>query len=97
MVLSKAIEASEVADVRYWSILHSDIRIANLYLDKGVYTIKAVLSRKKKGKKIKKEYPLGKIEIKRGKIVKDTSKQWKKYADYLYTMQKILKNNNIKF
>ena len=33
----------------------------------------------------------------RGKIVKDTSKQWKKYADYLNTMQRILKNNNIKF
>ena len=33
----------------------------------------------------------------RGKIVKDTSKQWKKYSNYLYTMQKILKNNNIKF
>ena len=29
--------------------------------------------------------------------IKNTSDQWKKYQDYLETMQKILKANNIKF
>ncbi len=33
----------------------------------------------------------------RGKIKKNTSKQWEKYSDYLKPMQKILKNNQIKF
>ena len=33
----------------------------------------------------------------RSKIKKNTSKQWEKYSDYLETIQKILKNNNIKF
>ena len=33
----------------------------------------------------------------RNKIIKNTSEQWKKYQDYLETMQKILKANNIKF
>ncbi len=33
----------------------------------------------------------------RSKIKKNTSKQWEKYSDYLEPMQKILKNNNIKF
>ena len=33
----------------------------------------------------------------RNKIIKNTSEQWKKYKDYLETMQKILKANNIKF
>jgi len=33
----------------------------------------------------------------RNKIIKNTSEKWKKYQDYLETMQKILKANNIKF
>ena len=33
----------------------------------------------------------------RDKIKKNTSKQWEKYSDYLKPMQKILKNNQIKF
>ena len=33
----------------------------------------------------------------RGKIRKDTSLEWKKYAKYLNTMQKILEKNKIKF
>ena len=33
----------------------------------------------------------------RGKIKKNTSKEWEKYSDYLEPMQKILKNNQIKF
>ena len=33
----------------------------------------------------------------RGKIKKNTSKEWEKYSDYLGPMQKILENNQIKF
>ena len=33
----------------------------------------------------------------RGKIRKDTSLEWKKYAEYLNPMQKILEKNKIKF
>ena len=33
----------------------------------------------------------------RGKIVKNTSKEWEKFSKFLHPMQKILKNNKIKF
>ncbi|MBF0315508.1 MAG: hypothetical protein HQK50_05920 [Oligoflexia bacterium] len=41
---SKAIEASERADTRYWSSLPNDIRISELYLPSGEYEAKAKVS-----------------------------------------------------
>lgn len=61
---SKAIEASEKADVRYWCILPKDVRMAQFYLPKGEYRFKAkVKSTLENGPEVTKDYDLGALMV----------------------------------
>ncbi|HAZ14331.1 MAG: hypothetical protein A2X86_19080 [Bdellovibrionales bacterium GWA2_49_15] len=64
---SKAIEASEKADTRYWSTLPADFRIRDFYLDKGSYTFKIVVKKLSTPDVPKKIIDLGAVNIADGK------------------------------
>jgi hypothetical protein len=66
LAASKGIEASEKADVRYWSTLPATIRFADIALPKGDYqaTLKEFA-----GKNVTKSLPLGDISANAGKKI----------------------------
>lgn len=56
----QVIKSSERADTRYWSTLPADIRLANVYLPKGKYSVKAKIQ---KGSEVGRVIHLGEVEI----------------------------------
>ncbi|MBI2520600.1 MAG: hypothetical protein HYV97_09280 [Bdellovibrio sp.] len=64
---SKAIEASEKADTRYWSTLPADFRIRDFYLEKGNYTFKIVVKKISTPDVPKKIIDLGAVNVADGK------------------------------
>ena len=63
LALTKAIEASETADTRYWSSLPSTIHMADTFLKKGNYRAQVVIKRTDKNAVDSRVYPLGNFNI----------------------------------
>ena len=61
---SKMIQESEKADIRYWSTLPNDVRLASFHLPPGQYRLKAnVRDLADESDGLKKSFLLGKIEV----------------------------------
>ena len=58
---SKMIQNSEKADIRYWSTLPNDVRMATFHLPPGNYRLRANV--REEGKSLKNSFLLGKIEV----------------------------------
>ncbi len=63
LALTKAIEASEKADTRYWSSLPATIHLADGYLKKGNYRAQVVIRATDNKSAPSRVYPLGKFNI----------------------------------
>mgnify|MGYP001204573463 CR=1 FL=1 len=63
LALTKAIEASEKADTRYWSSLPSTIHLADTFLKKGNYRAQVVISRTDLSQVNSRIYPLGTFKV----------------------------------
>ena len=63
LALTKAIEASETADTRYWSSLPATVHLADAYLKKGNYRAQVVIKRTDNQSALPRIYPLGKFNI----------------------------------
>ena len=63
LALTKAIEASETADTRYWSSLPATVHLADAYLKKGSYRAQVVIKRTDNQSASPRIYPLGNFNI----------------------------------
>lgn len=77
MAASKIIESSEQADIRYWSTLPKDFRMAELHLPKGDYTLKARVHRLDFNGNIQSssEHDLGSLTVENPKLKKLINKR----------------------